>query len=84
MPGHAWESGPLVGLTGSLRTEGTPSRWRSLEGRRKHPGLAPPHTGPPLLPAAPARWGALCAPRWHRCASGAQHRRARSQLALDR
>lgn len=47
MPGHAWESGPLLGLTGPLRTEGTPSGGRSLEGRRKHPGLAPPHTGTP-------------------------------------
>lgn len=60
MPGHAWESGPLVGLTGSLRTEGTPSRWRSLEDRRKHPGLAPPHTGPPsYLQLQPG--GGLCA-----------------------
>ena len=55
--------------------------WRS-HGGCHHPTLAASHPLQPL-PAAPARRGALCAPHWHRCVSGAQHRRARSRLVLD-
>lgn len=76
-----WVEEPQEHASAGRTQEGTPKPGLEELQKLTPPTLTISHSSRPV-PAAPAKWGAPCEPRWCRCVSGAQHRRARSRLAL--